>query len=76
MPMPINNLDEYEKVVNVSWYTPDKSTNELRYIRKYSSQNLGRTDTHQISMCSTFLADVPALLHRHTEFLEPVLFFL
>jgi len=30
MPMPINNLDEYEKVVNVSWYTPDKTTNELR----------------------------------------------
>ena len=22
MPMPINNLDEYEKVVNVSWYSP------------------------------------------------------
>ncbi|MCJ1419379.1 hypothetical protein MMC32_005734 [Xylographa parallela] len=31
MPMPINNLDEYEKVVNVSWYTPDKSTDELRF---------------------------------------------
>jgi len=24
MPMPINNPDEYEKVLNVSWYTPDK----------------------------------------------------
>ncbi|MCJ1386783.1 hypothetical protein MMC17_009910 [Xylographa soralifera] len=31
MPMPINNLDEYDKVVNVSWYTPDKSTDELRF---------------------------------------------
>ncbi|MCJ1472840.1 hypothetical protein MMC13_001489 [Lambiella insularis] len=31
MPMPINNLDEYEKVVNVSWYTPDKSSAELRF---------------------------------------------
>ncbi|MCJ1404460.1 hypothetical protein MMC11_007685 [Xylographa trunciseda] len=31
MPMPINNLDEYEKVVNVSWYIPDKSSDELRF---------------------------------------------
>ena len=31
MPMPINNLDEYEKVVNVSWYTPEKSPEELRF---------------------------------------------
>jgi len=23
MPMPINNPDEYEKVMNVTWYTPD-----------------------------------------------------
>ncbi|MCJ1396504.1 hypothetical protein MMC18_009395 [Xylographa bjoerkii] len=31
MPMPINNMDEYEKVVNVSWYTPDKNSDELRF---------------------------------------------
>ena len=31
MPMPITNLDEYEKVVNVSWYTPDKPSEELRF---------------------------------------------
>ncbi|KAA6408872.1 MAG: exocyst complex component Sec15 [Lasallia pustulata] len=31
MPMPINNLDEYDKVVNVSWYTPDKSREELSF---------------------------------------------
>lgn len=29
MPMPISNLDEYDKVVNVSWFTPDKSRDEL-----------------------------------------------
>lgn len=39
MPMPINNLDEYEKVVNVSWYTPEKPTNELRCV--YSTPYLG-----------------------------------
>ena len=31
MPMPIKNLDEFDKVVNVSWYTPEKSTETLRY---------------------------------------------
>ena len=31
MPMPINKLDEYDKVVNVSWYTPDKARDDLRF---------------------------------------------
>ncbi|KAI9836680.1 MAG: hypothetical protein M1819_001316 [Sarea resinae] len=31
MPMPINNQDEYDKVVNVSWYTPDKDREELKF---------------------------------------------
>lgn len=34
MPMAISKLDEYDKVVNVSWYTPDKSREELRYVRR------------------------------------------
>lgn len=29
MPMPISNLDEYDKVVNVSWFTPDKRKEDL-----------------------------------------------
>lgn len=32
MPMPISNLDEYDKVVNVSWFTPDKPRDELSYV--------------------------------------------
>jgi hypothetical protein len=32
MPMPIGNLDEYDKVVNVSWFTPDKPREELTYV--------------------------------------------
>jgi hypothetical protein len=31
MPMPINSLDEYDKVVNVSWYTPEKKRSELEF---------------------------------------------
>lgn len=32
MPMPINSLDEYDKVINVSWYTPESSRDELKYV--------------------------------------------
>jgi hypothetical protein len=32
MPMPINSLEEYDKVVSVSWYNPDKSREELTYV--------------------------------------------
>ena len=31
MPMPINNAEEYQKVVSVSWYSPEKSVEELRF---------------------------------------------
>ncbi|KAH8600821.1 exocyst complex subunit Sec15-like-domain-containing protein [Bisporella sp. PMI_857] len=31
MPMPISNLDEYDKVVNVSWFTPDKKREDLTF---------------------------------------------
>ena len=36
MPMPIGNLDEYDKVVNVSWFTPEKPREELTYIQPYT----------------------------------------
>lgn len=29
MPMPINSLDEYDKVINVSWYTPETARENL-----------------------------------------------
>jgi hypothetical protein len=31
MPMPIHNAEEYNKVVNVSWYTPEKPVEELKF---------------------------------------------
>ncbi|KAL9031919.1 MAG: hypothetical protein Q9196_000115 [Gyalolechia fulgens] len=31
MPMPIHRADEYDKVVNVSWYTPEKAREELHF---------------------------------------------
>ena len=34
MPMPINNPDEYDKVINVSWYTPEKDREQQKYVNK------------------------------------------
>ncbi|KAK5374824.1 Rab GTPase-binding exocyst subunit S15 [Exophiala xenobiotica] len=31
MPMPIQNAEEFEKVVNVSWYTPDRPVHEMTF---------------------------------------------
>lgn len=31
MPMPIQNGEEFEKVVNVSWYTPDQDISTIRF---------------------------------------------
>lgn len=32
MPMPIQTLEEYEKVLNVSWYSPEKPHEEQVYV--------------------------------------------
>ncbi|KAH7386924.1 exocyst complex subunit Sec15-like-domain-containing protein [Phaeosphaeria sp. MPI-PUGE-AT-0046c] len=31
MPMPINNMEEFDKVDTVSWYTPEKTREELTF---------------------------------------------
>ncbi|KAI9891319.1 MAG: hypothetical protein M1814_002832 [Vezdaea aestivalis] len=31
MPMPVNTVDEWDKVVNVSWYTPEKPREEMSF---------------------------------------------
>jgi hypothetical protein len=31
MPMPINSIEEYDKVVTVSWYSPELTREELMY---------------------------------------------
>jgi hypothetical protein len=76
MPMPISNLDEYEKVVNVSWFTPDKPLEELRYKQKNFGGPRSLLTDEQLSMCPAILADVPPLLYRYSEFFKPVLFLL
>jgi DUF438 domain-containing protein len=74
MPMPISNLDEYDKVVNVSWFTPDKPRDELSYALSPTFEV--HSDTFQISMRFAFLTNVSTLLHRHSKFFKPVLLLL
>ena len=31
MPMPISNVEDYEKVVNVSWYSPEKRPEQIKF---------------------------------------------
>jgi hypothetical protein len=38
MPMPINSIEEYDKVVTVSWYSPDKTREELTYVYSLPSR--------------------------------------
>jgi hypothetical protein len=75
MPMPISNLDEYDKVVNVSWFTPEKAREELTYVHVSNESWLLLTKA-QISMCAAIFSDVSPLLHRHSKLSEPILFLL
>lgn len=40
MPMPIQTLEEYDKVLNVSWYSPEKPREEQVYDSKSSTAQL------------------------------------
>lgn len=62
MPMPISNLDEYDKVVNVSWFTPDKPREELSYVILAFVAKVD-ADPCQISMRVALLSDVSSLLY-------------
>lgn len=32
MPMPISNLEDYDKIIDVVWYTPDKEREDVTYV--------------------------------------------
>lgn len=44
MPMAINSQEEYQKVLDVSWYTGDKNIEELTYVPFYNSDSLDSSD--------------------------------
>uniref|UniRef100_A0A093UW28 Exocyst complex component SEC15 n=1 Tax=Talaromyces marneffei PM1 TaxID=1077442 RepID=A0A093UW28_TALMA len=48
MPMPIQNLEEFDKVINVSWYTPEKpreeQTNFLNQFYFFSNDDFSHAD--------------------------------
>lgn len=38
--MAINSLDEYQKVINVSWYTPEQPAESLTYVHRHNCASL------------------------------------
>lgn len=33
MPMPIGTLEEYDKIIDLGWYVPDKEREEIRSVK-------------------------------------------
>lgn len=64
MPMPINNPDEYDKVINVSWYTPEKDREQQKYVCAFG---VGRV---VMLMCTA--SHVFFLSHRCTRFVASI----
>lgn len=53
MPLAINTMEEYEKVVNVTWFTQDKPVEELTYVTTTATDwaVLINADTHRSFPC-------------------------
>lgn len=60
MPMPINNPDEYDKVINVSWYTPEKDREQQKYVCSFGAS--------KITMLICLASPVFFLSHKCTRF--------
>ena len=66
MPMPIQTLEEFDKVLNVSWYTPEKPREEQTYVDIPGPPLFWLIDTNllfQVSMCLAIFSDVSLMLH-------------
>ena len=50
MPMTLNSIEEYDKVVTVSWYTPEKEREELTYVALLLRYCISRTNYDTVSL--------------------------
>lgn len=75
MPMAISQMEEYDKVVNVSWYTPEIAREELTSVTRLFPYGLMLT-VIQLPLRFTIFPNVPIMLHRHPELSQPILLFL
>lgn len=44
--MPINSLEEYQKVINVSWFNQDQPAEELTYVHDLAHADRGTERLH------------------------------
>ena len=74
--MPISNLDEYDKVVNVSWFTPEKPRENLTYVYASSHHNLhGRLISFRFPCVLPFSQMYPLCCIDIRNFLNQFYFF-
>jgi hypothetical protein len=59
--MPIDTIEEYNKVLDVSWYNPEKDPNEQKWVAQSVYKLI--TDPLQIPLCPAILTNVSSLLH-------------
>lgn len=64
MPMAINSMEEYEKVINVTWYTPEYQLEDVTYVSNLAYR-IKSTNAFQYSMRASIFTDVPPLLHQY-----------
>ena len=64
MPMTLNSIEEYDKVVTVSWYTPEKEREELTYVTYCCDTAFHVLIMIQFPLRSTLHPDVSTMLHR------------
>lgn len=77
--MPIQTLEEYDKVLNVSWYAPEASREEQEYVyieivHDFQFPDQPPNNFPQVPMYLALLQDVSPVLYRYSELLESVLF--
>ena len=63
MPMPIQTIEEFDKVLNVSWYNPEKPREEQAYVICHDIGTLSILTMVQVSVRLTVFPNVSIMLH-------------
>jgi len=77
MPMPVPNREQYEQVLDATWFVDERPPEEIRYASTsvVPGQAYGAVpvaNSKQLSHRITLFKNVPSLLRRHQEICRPV----
>lgn len=62
MPMPIQNDEEYDKVLKMSWYDPEKPREEQSYVASMLLSSLLLSNPLQLPLRSAVFPNVSSML--------------